>query len=124
MSTQLEPLEQTIDENLGVQLVDILYKNTSLNYDVCAFNLIEVFDHLSGKLPQLNQLYSKLTDSIRNSISHYNPDLTCLEANFKSLIELNGDLQTGEKNFYECNEQLRQHLKQSIKLIVTKIFIF
>jgi hypothetical protein len=115
----------TFDSNLtngiGIQLVEILYKNTDLNYDVCAVNLVEIFAHLSQKLPELDDLSNKLIDSFKSSIKEKssNPDLGCLENNFKCLNSLNNDIQTGEKNFYEINDRLLMYLKQNIKLIVS-----
>jgi hypothetical protein len=49
---------------LGVELVEILYSNTKLNYDVCAFNLVEVLHHLSVKVPELAHLSHALVHSI------------------------------------------------------------
>ncbi len=118
--------DSSLTNGIGTQLVEILYKNTDLNYDVCAYNLVEVFAHLSKKLPQLDDLSNKLIDSFRSSIQEKssNPDLICLENNFKCLNSLNNDIQTGEKNFYEINDRLLIYLKQNIKLIVSFYYAF
>jgi hypothetical protein len=117
--------DSNLANSIGVQLVEILYKNTNLNYDVCAVNLVEVFSHLSQKLPELNDLSSKLIHSFRSSIQDKsNPDLSCLDRNFKCLNSLNNDIQTGEKNFYEINDRLLIYLKQNIKLIVSFSYVF
>ncbi len=41
-----------------------------------------------------------------------------LNDNLKYLKQINNDLQSGEKNFYECNDRIENYLSQSIKLIV------
>lgn len=118
--------DSDLTNSIGAQLVEILYKNTSLNYDVCAVNLVEIFSHLSQKLPELNDLSNQLIDSFRSSIQDKssNPDLNCLDNNFKCLNSLNNDIQTGEKNFYEINDRLLMYLKQNLKLIVNLYFIY
>jgi hypothetical protein len=39
---------------LAIELIDILYRNTGLNYDACANNLVELFEHIQRRLPPLN----------------------------------------------------------------------
>jgi hypothetical protein len=46
-----------------------------------------------------------------------------LDENLTYLKELNGLLQSGEKNFYECNQHIESCLNQSIKLIVRPNFL-
>ena len=64
MSQREEKIEE-IPSELGPQLVDILYTNTQLNYDVCAQNLIQVFRHLNQKLPQLEHISTHLIETIK-----------------------------------------------------------
>ncbi len=52
------------DSNLGVELVNILYSNTKLNFDSCAFNLIEIFEHLRMRDPSIESLTNNLIKSI------------------------------------------------------------
>jgi hypothetical protein len=52
-----------------------------------------------------------------------NPDLSLLDDNLAYLKDLNGQLQSGEKNFYECNQHIENCLNQSIKLIVSYLVI-
>ncbi len=59
-----EELEE-IPSELGPQLVDILYTNTKLNFDVCAENLILVFKHLNRKLPQFDKISAYLIETIK-----------------------------------------------------------
>lgn len=68
--SQREEEKEEIPSELGPQLVDILYTNTKLNYDVCAENLIQVFRHLKRKLPQLEHISAHLiqTIKVRNSL--------------------------------------------------------
>jgi hypothetical protein len=54
-----------IPDDLGVQLVDILYSNTKLNYDVCAVNLVSIFEHLSIKIPELSHLSQNVINTIQ-----------------------------------------------------------
>ena len=56
---------ESIPNDLGAQLVNIVYSNTDLNYDVAAANLVLVFQHLSIKLPNLKNLSKSLVDSIQ-----------------------------------------------------------
>ena len=58
-----------LPDDLGAQLVDILYSNTRLNYDVCAVNLVAVFEHLSKRLPQFRPLSQSVIDSIQVNIN-------------------------------------------------------
>ena len=51
--------------DLGVQLVGILYKNTTLNFDVCAMNLVEIFQHLSTSVPNLDSISAHVITSIQ-----------------------------------------------------------
>lgn len=53
-------LNETDQRRLGVELVQILYSNTELNYDVCAFNLTRVFQHLGSRVPELGELSNRL----------------------------------------------------------------
>ena len=57
--------EETIPNDFGHQLVDLLYSNTELNYDVAASNLILVFQHLSKRLPNLINVSRPIMDSIQ-----------------------------------------------------------
>jgi len=66
MSNKTETLQ--IPDDLGVQLVDILYSNTKLNYDVCAVNLVSIFEHLSKKIPELNHLSQNVINTIQVNI--------------------------------------------------------
>ena len=52
------------DEMIGAELVDILYKNTLLNYDACALNLIEIFDHLGSKVHGLSAFSQHFINSM------------------------------------------------------------
>ena len=54
-----------IPETLGVQLVGILYKNTNLNYDVCAMNLVEIFQHLANTIPHLENVSNSVITKIQ-----------------------------------------------------------
>lgn len=136
----MENLE--VPENLGVQLVGILYKNTNLNYDVCALNLVEIFQHLASKIPQLENVSSNVITTIQviylswllliiqfecficlnkqESICDktLNPDLTALESILKDLNDLSNTLKCGELNFYECNETIVQNTEKCIELLV------
>ena len=57
--------------------VEILYSNTRLNYDMCAVNLVAIFEHLSKRLPQFKSLSQSVINyievtykiKIKNSIS-------------------------------------------------------
>ena len=53
---------------LGIELVDILYSNTNLNYDVCANNLVQILEHLSKRLPQINSESPLIIKSIQVKI--------------------------------------------------------
>ena len=53
------------DEMIGAELVNILYKNTLLNYDACALNLIEIFDHLGSKVPGLSAFSQHFINSMQ-----------------------------------------------------------
>jgi hypothetical protein len=53
-----------------------------------------------------------------------NPDLNSLDENLAFYKEINSELQSGEKNFYECNELIEKCLDHSIKLIVRHILKF
>ncbi|CAF0705950.1 unnamed protein product [Brachionus calyciflorus] len=86
------------NNDLGTQLVNILYSNTSLNYDSCALNLIKV-----------------LQDSIQDSES--NPDFHNLNKYFQFFDDLNDQLQSGETNFYECKNKILKYLKCAKKII-------
>ena len=57
-------MDSEIPNGLAEQLVGILYKNTTLNYDVCAMNLVEVFQHLSINLPQFEDFNQSFVGSI------------------------------------------------------------
>ena len=57
--------DEAISNELGHQLVSILYSNTQLNYDAAASNLALVFQHLSNKLPTLKNISNSLVDSIQ-----------------------------------------------------------
>ncbi len=61
---QLVLSDSKMASKLGVQLVDILYSNTKLNYDVCAFNLVGVFQHLRSQVPELASISRILIESI------------------------------------------------------------
>ena len=54
-----------LDEMIGAELVNIVYKNTLLNYDACALNLIEVFDHLGSRIPGLSTFSQQLINSMQ-----------------------------------------------------------
>ena len=62
---KLEESSADFSNNLGVELVSIMYSNTKLNYDVCASNLVEVFKHISLRIPELMPISNKLVDSIQ-----------------------------------------------------------
>lgn len=57
--------EEDYPPDLGSQLVEIIYNNTKLNYDVCAYNLVEVFNHLSQKIPSIKILSDSIVHSIQ-----------------------------------------------------------
>ena len=57
--------EEEYPSDLGSQLVEINYNNTKLNYDVCAYNLVEVFNHLSQKIPNIKILSDSIVHSIQ-----------------------------------------------------------
>ena len=57
--------------DLGSQLVEIIYNNTKLNYDVCAYNLVEVFTHLSQKIPKIKILSDSIVHSIQVMTYNY-----------------------------------------------------
>ena len=80
-----------IPSDLGTQLVDILYSNTKLNYDICAVNLVQIFEHLSLRLPQLTSLSQTVIQTIQTSVvnEEINPDLITLNSNLKYLSNLN-----------------------------------
>lgn len=109
----------SLSENLGVELVDILYSNTNLNYDVCAVSLIQILEHLTKKLPQLNDVSPQVISNIQEALEseNINPDLIKLNTNLKTLFEINTDLSKGEKNFYECNSVIKKCLQQSSQLL-------
>lgn len=108
--------------DLGVQLVGILYKNTTLNFDVCAMNLVEIFQHLSTSVPNLDSISAHVITSIQNSISdeQVNPDLSVLDSDLKELSELSNTLQCGELNFYECNETIEASTERCIQLLTNQ----
>ncbi len=54
--------------DLGIELVNILYKNTNLSYNSCSQNIIEIFEYLSKKLPVLEDLTESLVNSIKVSV--------------------------------------------------------
>lgn len=54
-----------IPDEMGHELVGILYKNTTLNFDMCAMNLVEIFQHLSSSLPQFEGLSTSISNSIK-----------------------------------------------------------
>lgn len=108
-----------VPPDLGTQLVGILYKNTTLNFDVCAMNVVEIFQHLCTSLPQLEDVSSDIIKSIKLSLAdeNVNPDLSVLENDLKELSELNDTLQCGELNFYECNESIEKSTERCIQLL-------
>ena len=53
-----------ISDDVCVDLIDILYKNSNQNFDACAVNLIQVFSRLGQRVPGLENL----SDSIQKSI--------------------------------------------------------
>lgn len=67
LSNNLEDLSlsNNLQANLGSELVDILYSNTKLNYDVCAVNLMQVLEHLGEHLPDFKKHSTGLIGSIK-----------------------------------------------------------
>lgn len=65
-------------EKLGVEVVELLRSNTKLNYDVCAFNLIEIFQLLGSKLPNFSPSSNELVESIRVLIILNNISPICI----------------------------------------------
>lgn len=52
-------------DDLGFQLVNILYENTNMNYDACAENLIKIFAHLETNVGMLQLTnFKQISDSI------------------------------------------------------------
>lgn len=52
-------------DDLGSQLVKILYENTNMNYDVCAEKLIKIFTHLETNVEKLELTsFKQISDSI------------------------------------------------------------
>lgn len=62
-------------------------------------------------------VYQFFKNSIKDK--NINPDFVNLNDNLKHLKQINNDLQSGEKNFYECNDRIENYLNQSIKLLVS-----
>lgn len=62
-------------------------------------------------------VYQFFKNSIKDK--NINPDFVNLNDNLKYLKQINNDLQSGEKNFYECNDRIESYLNQSIKLLVS-----
>lgn len=56
-------LEATTQQ-LGVEIVERLRSNTRLNYDVCAFNLVEILQLLGSRLPSFNSTSQLIIKSI------------------------------------------------------------
>ena len=121
-----DKIDKHLADDIGIKLVDIFYSNTQLNYDVCAHNLVEVLEHLRSQLPDFQSVTGQLVESIQSSVreKHTNPDLMCLEKNLQCMKALSDRLQSGELNFYECNDKIRLYLAQSIKLIVLSSLFF
>lgn len=112
-------MDSEIPNGLAEQLVGILYKNTTLNYDVCAMNLVEVFQHLSINLPQFEDFNQSFVGSIETAITNpeINPDINKLKNNLENLHRLSNELKCGELNFYECNSIIEQCTEHCIQLL-------
>ncbi len=108
--------------NLGNELVDILYKNTTLNFDMCAMNIVEILQHLATNLPQINEISDLLIQSIQFNLKNpsVNPDLNILESNLEELSSFSSQLQCGELNFYECDRAIEASTEKCIKLMVRR----
>ncbi len=61
-------IEFDCPDDLGTDLVNILYKNTTLSYNACSQNIIEIFEYLSQKIPKLENLSENLVKSIKVSL--------------------------------------------------------
>ncbi len=109
--------------NLANELVGILYKNTALNFDMCAMNIVEIFQHLTTSLPQLADMSTSLIKSIQENLTNpnVNPDLNTLESNLEQLSMFSSQLQCGELNFYECDRAIEAGTEKCIKLLVSSL---
>ena len=107
--------------NLGNELVAILYKNTTLNFDMCAMNIVEILQHLTTSLPQLDDMSASLIQSIQTNLNNpdVNPDVNILESNLEQLSIFSNQLQCGELNFYECDRAIEASTEKCIKLLVS-----
>lgn len=128
--------EETIPNDLGHQLVDILYR---IKLRCCSFKFDTGLSTFKQTFAKFNKRFktdygfdsskwmnefvliftlnsSLIKDSVKSK--HFNPDLSNLENNLKYLYELNKEIQNGETNFYECNEKIENFLSHSIKLLV------
>ncbi|RNA05047.1 hypothetical protein BpHYR1_028188, partial [Brachionus plicatilis] len=104
-----------MDENeLGPKLVNILYENTNMNYDVCAENLIKVFTYLEINNEKLElKNFKKILDSMKNSISDpkINPDFKKLDEYFCFLENIKEELKSGDSNYLDYEDKLENVLQ-------------
>lgn len=56
---------KSVTDSLGVELVQLLRSNTRLNYDVCASNLVDIFQVLGSRLTSFHSTSLCLIDSIK-----------------------------------------------------------
>lgn len=50
---------------LGVDAVEIMRSRTRLNYDVCASNLVDIFEMLGSRLPGFRATSLQIAESIK-----------------------------------------------------------
>lgn len=65
MSSHTSHDDEDKHEKLGIEVVEILRSNTRLNYDVCAFNLIEIFQVLGSRLSGFSSSSQGLIEAIK-----------------------------------------------------------
>lgn len=57
--------EHANTQRLGVEIVELLRSNTHLNYDVCALNMVGIFELLGSRLASFNSTSRILVESIK-----------------------------------------------------------
>jgi hypothetical protein len=131
--------------DLGIELVHILHKNTNMSYNACSDNIVEIFEYLSKRLPALEDLTETLVNSIKVSFltfpvlrtilirfvsgfllnfkntmeNIYNPDAMNLIENLKSLSGLKSNLENGNTNFYDVQREIDVILTALAKISVS-----
>ena len=52
-------------ETIGIELVQLLQKNTNLSHSLCSKSVVDLIQHLSDNLPQLKNVTNDLIETIK-----------------------------------------------------------